>query len=94
MLFISFLVASRIPTFGLKDFKIKQEYLLIAMLAMSIAIVTLFLYPWVFIPFSSLLYFLTIPFSSFLGYKRYLFNKKYDSANSINDNSEVKTAEK
>ena len=87
MLFISFLVASRIPTFGLKDFKIKHEYLLPAMLFMSISIAALFLYTWVFIPIFSILYLLTIPFSAFIGYKKYFASKKEDLIQENNEDS-------
>jgi CDP-diacylglycerol--serine O-phosphatidyltransferase len=68
---IAFLLASRIPTFSLKNAGVKPEYLSLLMMLFSIAIITVLIYPWYFLPAISVVYLLSIPASIILARKDY-----------------------
>ena len=60
---IGCLLASRLPTFSLKHIQIRREYVWFVMLIFSVAALELLLHPWHTLPFLSLIYLLSIPFS-------------------------------
>jgi CDP-diacylglycerol--serine O-phosphatidyltransferase len=57
---VGFLLASRLPTFGLKHIHIKKEYVWIVMLVFGMVIIESLLYPWYAIPVLSLIYLISI----------------------------------
>lgn len=60
---IALLLPSRIYTFSLKSLEIKPEFVWAYLLSGAAAIIALMVYPWYFIPFISVVYLFTIPFS-------------------------------
>jgi CDP-diacylglycerol--serine O-phosphatidyltransferase len=60
---IALLLPSRIYTFSLKNVEIKPEFVWAYLLASAAFIIALIVYPWYFIPFTSLIYLFTIPLS-------------------------------
>lgn len=64
LLIISFLSASRIPTFSIKHIKIPQEYIWLYLIMIILLLVCLFLYPWYLAPVMGLLYIISIIISS------------------------------
>ncbi len=66
---IGFLLASRIPTFSLKNVHIKKEYVWILMIFFGVVIIELLLYPWYALPILSVVYLISM-FFSFLQAKK------------------------
>ncbi len=67
---ISFLLASRLPTFSTKNINIKHEYLSLSMIIFAVIIISLIIYPWYLFPLIVLLYIASIPAC-------YYINKKF-----------------
>lgn len=63
---MAFLLASRVPTFLLKNISIKPEYLWLFMISAALFIINLIIYPWYFIPFCAFLYLLSIPWAFYI----------------------------
>ena len=72
VLIISLLVASRIPTFSPKKLQIKPEYLSLVMVALSLTIISIYIYTWYFIPIVGIIYLMSIPFCVYVFRKRQL----------------------
>lgn len=60
---IAFLLASRFPTFLIKELHIKPEYLSITMIFAAVMIIYIIIYPWYTLPLIALLYICSIPIS-------------------------------
>lgn len=60
---IAILLASRIPTFLLKNVHIKQEYLSLVMILSAVVIMNIIIYPWYTLPVIAACYILSIPIS-------------------------------
>lgn len=66
---IAILLASRIPTFILKNIYIKMEYLSLIMILASIIIINIIIYPWYSLPVIAFLYIISIPISAIVANK-------------------------
>lgn len=58
---IALMVASRIPTFSLKNIEIKPEFVWLCLLGFAVFVIALMVYTWYLIPFVSIAYLCTIP---------------------------------
>ncbi|KJV95104.1 putative membrane protein [Orientia tsutsugamushi str. UT76] len=63
LLIVGFLMASRIPTFSIKNIVIRPQYIWICLLLFATIGVTLLIYPWYIIPAFALSYIISIPVS-------------------------------
>ncbi len=63
LLTIGFLMASRVPTFSVKNINVKPEYIWICLLLFATVIVALLIYPWYIIPAFAVCYICSIPVS-------------------------------
>lgn len=61
IMFIAFLLASRLPTISIKNLYIKPEYLSLLMIVAAFIIITLVIYTWYVLPLIGLLYLISIP---------------------------------
>jgi CDP-diacylglycerol--serine O-phosphatidyltransferase len=61
IVFIAFLLASRLPTLSFKNFHIKPEYLSLSMMISALFIIVIVIYPWYTMPAVAILYLLSIP---------------------------------
>jgi len=59
---IALLLPSRLPTFSMKNFKIKPEYLSLSMIISAVIIIMTIIYPWYAFPVAAIIYVLSIPF--------------------------------
>jgi CDP-diacylglycerol---serine O-phosphatidyltransferase len=60
---LALLLASRMPTFSLKDIIIKPQYVWIFLFCSCLLIIGLIIYPWYMMPMLALTYISTLPFS-------------------------------
>jgi len=60
---IALLVASRIPTFSLKNIEVKPEYIWVCLLAFAAFIIAMLAYPWYLLPILACLYLVSIALS-------------------------------
>lgn len=74
ILFIAFMMVSRIPTISTKGFVIKKRDIPFIMAIFAIFIALIFLMPWHIIPILSMIYILSIPFTWYHYMKRPLCN--------------------
>ncbi|WP_341763827.1 phosphatidylcholine/phosphatidylserine synthase [Candidatus Tisiphia endosymbiont of Beris chalybata] len=68
---VSFLLASRLPTFSTKNINIKHEYLFLSMFVFTVIIISFIIYPWYLFPLIALLYIFSIPVCYFVNKKFY-----------------------
>jgi CDP-diacylglycerol--serine O-phosphatidyltransferase len=61
IVFIAFLLASRLPTISFKNFRITPEYLSLSMIISALIIIVIVLYPWYALPFIAIIYLISIP---------------------------------
>jgi len=61
IVFIAFLLASRLPTLSFKNFHIKPEYLSLSMMISAMFIIVIVIYPWYALPAIAIIYLLSIP---------------------------------
>lgn len=66
---ISFFVASRLPTFLLKNIKIKPEYLSLSMMLLGLMIILLIVHPWYMLPILGAIYIFSMPFCYMIAQK-------------------------
>ena len=78
---IGILVASRIPTFSLKSFKIKQENVWMVLVFCAVTIATTIIYPWHVLPILSLCYLGLVPISFVHARKQISLNATTDKKN-------------
>lgn len=69
IVFIALLLASRFPTFSIKNLDIKPEYLSLSMIIAAIIIIITVIYPWYTIPLLAIIYLLSIPISIYVANK-------------------------
>lgn len=65
LLFVGFLLASRLPTISIKHLSIKPEYIWISLLTAGALTVTTVIYPWYMIPLLGAIYLASIPLAAF-----------------------------
>lgn len=70
IMFIAFLLASRLPTISIKNLYIKPEYLSLLMIIAAFVIIGLVIYTWYVLPFIGLLYLISIPICFYYVKKR------------------------
>lgn len=63
LIFIGFLVASRVPTVSIKNISIKPQYVWMSLCVSAFAIIALWIYPWFILPVLALIYLLSLPIS-------------------------------
>ncbi|WPY00692.1 Phosphatidylcholine/phosphatidylserine synthase [Candidatus Trichorickettsia mobilis] len=63
---VAVLLASRIPTFLLKNVHIKPEYLSLSMILSAIIIINIIIYPWYTLPIVAVSYLLSIPIAAII----------------------------
>jgi CDP-diacylglycerol--serine O-phosphatidyltransferase len=68
LVFVGFLMASRIPTFSLKYIKISPEYIWLGLLIAGALIISIINYTWYVLPLLVAIYFLSIPISCWMYY--------------------------
>jgi CDP-diacylglycerol--serine O-phosphatidyltransferase len=68
IIFVAFLLPSRIPTISLKKVRIPSEYLAFTMMAIAIFFISLIMYPWYFLPLLAVVYLLSIPYCVYFSY--------------------------
>lgn len=61
IVFIAFLLASRLPTLSFKNLHIKPEYLSLSMMISALLIIVIVIYPWYALPSIAIIYLLSIP---------------------------------
>ncbi|MCC8417647.1 MAG: phosphatidylcholine/phosphatidylserine synthase [Rickettsia endosymbiont of Bryobia graminum] len=71
IIIVAFLLTSRLPTFSTKNINIRPEYLSLVMVAFTVIIISLIIYPWYLLPASALVYMFSIPVC-------YFINKKFN----------------
>lgn len=69
IIFIAFLLASKLPTVSFKNFCIKPEYLSLSMIIAAWIIIVTVLYPWYALPGIATLYLLSIPICYYIARK-------------------------
>ncbi len=69
ILFVSLLLASRLPTLSIKNINIKPQYLSLFMIIFATIIIISVVYPWYVLPLLALLYLLSIPFCMYVSQK-------------------------
>ena len=62
-LIVALLLASRIPTYSIKNIKVKREFIWLVFFAFGICIIAITLYPWNVLPLFGLCYIVSIAFS-------------------------------
>jgi len=63
LIFIGFLVASRVPTISIKNVSIKPQYVWMSLCISAFAIIALWIYPWFILPLLGFVYLLSLPVS-------------------------------
>ena len=66
---IGFLMASKLPTYSIKNLSVDPKNLWLWLILSGIAVISIFLYTWVLLPLIALLYIFSLPFS-YLSYKK------------------------
>lgn len=69
LVFISYMMVSRIPTISVKKIKIKRSYSLPALSVIAMIFIAMILEPWFTLPLIGAIYLLSIPFSMLAYYK-------------------------
>jgi len=78
MMVMGLLMVSRIPTFSLKGLKISRKHTSLLLAGIGFFIIAAITEPWIFFPFLSILYLITIPWCC---YRYYYLKRKYQALN-------------
>ena len=80
MMVMGLLMVSRIPTFSLKGIKISRRHTSLLLAGIGLFIIAAITEPWIFFPFLSVLYLITIPWCC---YRYYYLKAKYQAARKL-----------